>query len=177
MARAHNAAWKRARKHFGIEGDPNMVLHHKDEKLRKSDIKRYLEWRPEDLVVMSHGEHTKFHHEGKTVSEETRRKISENHVGFLGYHHKEETKSLLSRKSKGIPKSEAARANIRKNHARLRGSDNPTSRRILCIETGEEFFGSGEAQRITGINGGSIWKCCNGAQQTAGGFHWRYSND
>ena len=51
----------KARKYFGIYGNLNYDLHHKDMTLMDRDPERYNEWRPEDLVVMTHSEHTKYH--------------------------------------------------------------------------------------------------------------------
>ena len=31
-----------------------------------------------------------------------------------------------------------------------------------------------EASRVTGVNHGHIWSCCNGERQSGGGFGWRY---
>jgi len=57
----HNKNYKLARRHFGVENNPEMVLHHKDPLLKKRDYKRYLEWRIEDLAVMTNAEHSHFH--------------------------------------------------------------------------------------------------------------------
>lgn len=53
------------------------VLHHKDPELRHKDPARYAEWRIEDLEPMLKSEHTRLHHAGKVVSEETKAKISQ----------------------------------------------------------------------------------------------------
>ena len=50
-----------ARKHFGIYGKRNLVLHHKDMSLRSNDIERYILWLPEDLVILTVSEHSKLH--------------------------------------------------------------------------------------------------------------------
>lgn len=56
------SAWKI----FWPEGDgkakPGYVLHHKDPMLRHSDWERYIECRPEDLVMVTASEHSKLHH-------------------------------------------------------------------------------------------------------------------
>lgn len=176
MARYHNKNWERARAYFNIQGQPDMVLHHKDETLKQRDFARYLEWRPEDLEAITKGEHTKIHHKGKSNSEETRKKISANHVGFAGRHHSEETKELIRSILKDKPKSEEARKNIQENHARLRGKDNPNSHKVLCIELNRIFFGAAEASRVLGISQSGINRCCNNVKgyNTAGGYHWRY---
>lgn len=178
MARLHNKNWERAREYFGIAGDENMVLHHVDQTLRKRDPERYLEWRPEDLVAIEKGEHTRIHHGGKVVSAETRRKISENHVGFAGKKHSESTKQKLREKLAGVPKSDETRKKMRDNHARLRGRDNPSAKRILCVELGRVFYGAAEASRALGISASGINRCCNNIPnyKTAGGYHWRYED-
>ena len=177
MARKfHNKNWKNARKHFNIEGEPSMVLHHVDDTLMHNDIDRYLEWRPEDLVAIPNSEHSRIHNLGKTVSEETRSKISHNHVGFLGKHHTEESKIKISAAHKGKPKSEETKRKMRENHAIIRGADHPSSRKVLCIELDEIFHSAGEASRKLGISKSGILRCCNRIKyyKTAGGYHWRF---
>lgn len=34
-----------------------------------------------------------------------------------------------------------------------------------------------EAERKTGINSSSIGRVCNGIRKTAGGFHWKWSEE
>lgn len=46
------------------------------------------------------------------------------------------------------------------------------SKKVVCIETGEVFDSIRAAERIKSIY--HINNCCNGKQNTAGGFHWRY---
>ena len=176
--RLHNKAWKKAREHFGIENDPSMVLHHIDTTLRATDTKRYLEWRIEDLAVMTKAEHTKLHQTGRIVSDETRKKMSENHVGFEGKHHTAETIEKIKAKTKGVPKSEEAKANMNANRACLRGKDNPNSKPILCVELGRIFWGAAEAERELGISKTGITRCCNHIKyyNTAGGYHWRWAD-
>lgn len=64
MARKANA-WA----HFFPEGKgipkPGYVLHHKDPSLRHTDITRYEQWNPDDLVMMTRAEHTKLHQTDK----------------------------------------------------------------------------------------------------------------
>lgn len=57
-----------------------------------------------------------------------------------------------------------------------------TSKKTLCVETGEIYESASEASRITGINASNIRSCCNKAKYgkkqkrrlTAGGCHWEY---
>ena len=65
MKSYQNANYYKAWRTFYPEGNghckPGYVLHHKDPELRHKDIDRYLEWRPEDLVMMTKSDHTKLH--------------------------------------------------------------------------------------------------------------------
>ena len=102
-----------ALKYFNVQ--KGYVLHHKDDTLMLTNINRYIEWRPEDLVVMSLSEHSKLHNTGLVRSEETREKMSKANKGkhlteeqkkaismarkgkatFTGKHHSEETKQKM----------------------------------------------------------------------------------
>lgn len=138
-----------------------------------------------------------------TPSEETRRRMSEaqsgekhpnynrklpeshrNHIReamlgeknpFYGKKHTDEArKKIREKRAKQIPPSlgkhytEQVKANMRA--AKL---DRAIS--VLCIETRTEYHGIKEAGRQTGIDRASISRCCKGKQNTAGGYHWRYS--
>lgn len=45
-------------------------------------------------------------------------------------------------------------------------------RNVLCVETGEIFNSVKEAEVWCGKKG--VSGCCNGKQQTAGGYHWKF---
>lgn len=48
---------------------------------------------------------------------------------------------------------------------------------MIDKQTGEllaTFPSTNEADRVTGINQGSISQCCNGKQKSAGGYIWKY---
>lgn len=51
------------------------------------------------------------------------------------------------------------------------------SKRVICVETGEVFESTRDANRKTGLNHASICQCCNGKQKTCGKLHWKYYND
>lgn len=62
---------------FGLE--KGQVLHHVNPDLKQNDIDRYIQWNPEDLVVMTKAEHAALHnHLRGSRSEETKKKISES---------------------------------------------------------------------------------------------------
>ena len=109
-------AWK----YFYPEGNgkakKGYVLHHKDKTLINTDVDRYLEWRIEDLVMLTNEEHSRFHmsgennHEygktgilapwyGRVHTDEEKQKISEAHKGKIV---SEETKLKISNSRKGI---------------------------------------------------------------------------
>ena len=49
------------RKELGIKGNKNLVLHHKDTTLRHNDIERYIEWRLEDIEILTKSQHSSLH--------------------------------------------------------------------------------------------------------------------
>ena len=47
---------------------------------------------------------------------------------------------------------------------------------VICIETNQIFKSGIEAAQFAGLYGsGSIYKCCRGQQNQAGGYHWKYA--
>lgn len=55
------------------------------------------------------------------------------------------------------------------------GSKNPTSRKVVCVETKQVFECIRQAQDWLGK--GCIKHCVRGDQKTAGGYHWIYYED
>lgn len=90
-------------KHFYPEGKGKAKkgyhLHHVDKTLRHNDIERYIQWNPEDLVMLTSAEHQSLHHKGQKFSEESRRKMSEAHKGVPL---SEETRRKMSEVHKGL---------------------------------------------------------------------------
>lgn len=70
-----------ARIYFGVYGDRNYILHHKDTELKEKDPDRYYQYNPEDLVLVTKAEHNRIHFCGTMHSEETIRKIAESKIG------------------------------------------------------------------------------------------------
>lgn len=48
-------------------------------------------------------------------------------------------------------------------------------RKVICVETGEEFDSIAEAARNKEIWPANIWHVCNGHFSKSGGYHWRYA--
>lgn len=93
----------------------------------------------------------------RTVSEETKKKISQN------------------RKGKGLHRFSAEHIqHIKDNHA---GGSLP--RRVMCIETGEIFESINDAARAKGTYKRGVSNCCRGVlhYNTAGGFHWKFATE
>ena len=108
---------------------------------------------------------------GKHHSEETKREISDSNKEYYKTHthhckgiaKTDKQKKHMSEVMKNIKKDEKWRENIGKSHAPFI---------YVCIETGKEYYSSGEASRDTNIDKASIRRAANGQQKTAGGFHW-----
>lgn len=130
------------------ENHPMFGKHHSEEakkKIRKSSKDKFSN--PENHYM--HGKHH---------SEETKRKMSESHSGeknhLYGKHRSDEVKQKLSK-------------------------SNPNSKNVAMIDKNSgnvlKIFNTiREAERNTGIDNGSIGKCCKGKMKTAGGYRWEY---
>lgn len=116
---------------------------------------------------------------GKHHSEDTKKKLSENHWDMSGENHpmwgkhlSEETKKKLSEKLKGRTLSEETKDKISESNS---GANNPRARKCICVETGQIFDTIREASECVGLkNPTNIVKCCRGERKTAGGYHWMY---
>jgi len=78
-----------------VIGDRN-VIHHRNENPNNNS--------PENLIKMTHGEHTTLHNTGKGCSEKTRNKIGNANKGntpWLGKNHTEESKKKMSDSKSG----------------------------------------------------------------------------
>lgn len=88
--------------------DIQWVLHHVDETLKKNDIKRYKEWRIEDLVMITSTEHHIIHSNGnknpfygKHHTEDTKERLSGENNPMYGKKHTAESKKKMSEARKG----------------------------------------------------------------------------
>ena len=48
------------------------------------------------------------------------------------------------------------------------------SKQVLCVETGKIYTSTSEVARQLGFANTYISRCCNGKQQTAYGYTWKY---
>jgi len=138
------------------------VHHRKEAFYSQEELKErgeYFDVSPEELIFLTKSEHTKIDSrckrigeakKGKKQSEEHKRKISEAQKGKK---HSEESKRKISE--------------AQKNRKDL-------SKKVLCVETGEIFESTMEAERKTGIFQSNISLACSGKRKTTGGYHWRY---
>ena len=89
------------------------------------------------------------------------------------------SESLKGEKSPmyGISKSEEIKQKISESRkGKLTGGDNPFSRKVICITTGEEFESLADASRKYSIGIPNITACCRGRRKRAGGVEWKYKD-
>lgn len=51
-----------------------------------------------------------------------------------------------------------------------------TAKPVVCVETGEEYLSLTDAGKAKGVSFSHIGQCALGKRQTAGGYHWIYSD-
>lgn len=114
---------------------------------------------------------------GKNLSEEHRSNLSKNHADVSGENspmygkkHSAETRKKISEKLSTKEVSDK----IRKSK---RGGNNPQSKSVVCIETGEVYETITSAARKTGANRCSISLVCQNKQSSAGGLKFAYYED
>lgn len=78
--RNRNKRWKEIC--GSIKGVKGYVLHHVDTSLLYENPERYILWLPEDLKLMSKGDHLRLHHTGLKYSDETKQKMREKKLGI-----------------------------------------------------------------------------------------------
>ena len=140
---------------------------------------------------------------GKHPSEETRKKMRENHADFSGKNHpmygkhlSEETKRKISEGHQNLSKearqkmSESAKARCTEEWRqkkseqyknKFKGEKNPNSKIVIQYNTQDVLIKTWiyvkQASIELHINKNCISSCCLGKHKTAGGYHWRYLHD
>lgn len=98
------------------------------------------------------------------MPEERRHWMRENYRGegnpFYGKTHSKETREKMSR-----------------NHANVKGGNNPCAKKVMCVETGVIYPSAREACEAVGRSKSAITNCCSGRSQTCAGYHWVYKED
>ena len=126
-------------------------------------------------------------------SEETKRKMADNHADFsgekaywFGKHHSDETKRKLSEANIGKHLSEEHKNKISESHTgkhfteetRKKMAESHGVNGVLQFSKGGEFIAeylsAHEAERNTGCYNSNIIKCCKGKYKSCGGFIWKY---
>lgn len=107
-----------------------------------------------------------------SLSEETKKKISNSHKGApigIGHEITEETKKKISASLKG-------RKSVWKTQTKKKISK-PVSQFSIDGKLIATYYGIREAERQTGIAHSTIANCCRGKNKTAGGFIWKHVNE
>lgn len=100
------------------------------------------------------------HNKGKTISKETRTKIS-NTLKKWNSEHESPNKGRKYKKTQ-----EAILATSRGHY-----------KPVVCVETGIIYESITHAAKSNKIDSSSLSKVCKGLRETAGGYHWRYQKD
>lgn len=58
---------------------------------------------------------------------------------------------------------------------RVLGNKCSNPRKVICIETKQVYESMKCAAQAMCLQASLIWKCCNGEQNTTGGYHWQYA--
>ena len=111
---------------------------------------------------------------GHPVSEQTREKIRQKHMGSLnpmyGVKQSEETIQKRVTKLKGRKVSEETRRKIGLSNGRIVIQYDIDHKEIA------RYPSASEAARILGLQNSKISSVCNGRRKTCGGFIWEYAN-
>lgn len=122
---------------------------------------------------------------GRKASEETRKKLSESHLGQRSSPTTEFKKGFKPW-NKGVPRPQETRDKISKankgrklpNHTHRKGITPGNAKKIECIELKQIFNSTYHAAKILNIKcPSSITSACKGRIKSCGGYTWRYAND
>ena len=108
---------------------------------------------------------------GYKHTEETRKNIGKIHKGKTL---SEETRKKLSEAMKGKTLSEETRKKLSESH---KGKNNPSAKRIYCVELDMYFDTVTEASEYVGCHRSNISSVLIGNRKTCKGYHWLYAED
>ena len=112
---------------------------------------------------------------GHPQSEETRKKISENHGGFDGRKHTEESLNKMRNAKTGEKHPNYGKHLSDGSKDKLRSAAlKNIGRLFFCVELNRVFNNLDEAREITACQKSSIVLCCQGKQKQSKGYHWKY---
>ena len=116
-------------------------------------------------------------HGGHPQTEETKRKISENGIGFKGKKHTEESlyKMSIAKIGENHPNYGKHLSEDLKEKLKVSAINN-SGRLFLCVELNQVFNNLNEAYEVTTCPKGAIVLCCQGKQIQSKGYHWKYAD-
>ena len=100
--------------------------------------------------------------------------ITKGGEGTNGYKHTEETRKNISEAMKGKTLSEETRKKLSESH---KGKNNPSAKRIYCVELDMYFDTVTEASEYVGCHRSNISSVLIGNRKTCKGYHWLYAED
>lgn len=163
----------RAIKKYGWRNFEHKILYENltKEEAERVEIQLIAEWKTTDRAygynIANGGNHI------GSVSEETKKKISNRHKGIATeLHRTEKTKKKISKGLKGIKRSDETKKKM-SDFAKSRGMSELTRQRfveanekrkipVICITTGIEYESASEAARQTGLCKSTILRQCAG---------------
>lgn len=155
-------------------GENNFLLEETKRKISETMKEKYCgENNP--MYGKHHSEETKIKlseiNKDKHLSEETRRKMSENHADFkgenhpmYGKHHSKKTRKKMSESHKG------------KNHPNYGkyGSKSSNHKSVYCVELDKIWSSIKECAEELELDASAITKVCKEKYKTCGGYHFQY---
>ena len=100
--------------------------------------------------------------------------ITKGGEGTNGYKHTEETRKNISKIHKGKTLSDETRKKLSESH---KGKNNPSAKRIYCVELDMYFDTVTEASEYVGCHRSNISSVLIGNRKTCKGYHWLYAED
>ena len=178
----HRAIIKYGKENFFIK---EIDISYNKEELNEKEKKYILEY---NSFISEKGYNLTMGGEGNIPNEETHQKMKGENNPMFGRHHSDETKKLIGESKKGEKNYWFGKHPSEKTRKKLSewqkgeksywygktGKDNPHSKKVICMETGEIFDAITNVERKYGYHRSGVSRCCIGIRQTTGGFHWQY---